>query len=175
MLASSVTKHLTFFSAKIIYAEHICDWCDFKMLPVWQMFPAHFSFKLVHNLFNCNNKEMCLRKSNSLPTSLHFEPVISSRSLQKLVTEMRLSDCLGFFPAKRRHVLSYLCITSALREPYTSVMNTKFPLESGKQSLKRIFFEEFYIYIYIYFQFLSFVNQCSKPDAGSSLCPLPCK
>lgn len=95
-LASSGTKHLILFSAKIIYAEHICDCRDFKMFPIWQMFLAYFSFNRVHNLFNRKNKEMCLRKSNSLPTSLHFEPIISSCSLQKLVTEMGLSDSWVF-------------------------------------------------------------------------------
>lgn len=55
------------------------------------MFPAHFSFKLVHNLHKYKNKETCLRKSSSLPTSLCSEPIISSCSLKKLVKQMRLS------------------------------------------------------------------------------------
>lgn len=41
-LASRVRKHLTFSSAKISYAEHICDRYNFKRLLIWRMFPELF-------------------------------------------------------------------------------------------------------------------------------------
>lgn len=147
-------QHLTIFSAKIIYAEHICA---SHMADV----PAHFSLKLVHSLLNCKKIQFTASFFTlSANNSILFSAQTSYRN-----EEIRL---LGVWlsPSKPGCLFSYWCIINASRESHTSVRNTKSPLESGKLSLKKEdFFERLYISaLYpLWTNFLNTMGGCSLP------------
>lgn len=170
-LANSVTKHLTFFSAKLISAKHICEQGDLKMLPIWHAFPTQFVLKLVHSLFNWKTEGMCLRTQFTTYFFTHwtnnFILFFAKTSHRSRVITFGLV-CLFFQQMGDVYSASYTFLVR--KENHIQVLG----IQNSHCQAGSYLWREDYLNSYMYFfHILSFVKQLSVHNTISSLTPPP--